>query len=193
MKTANFQRYIPEGSKEISQDDTPAVAYVYQALNGEPVAVAYRGKAKNPAFHCRFRSDEQCQQHIENFFVSVRADEQRKAEKRAACKGFTHGYQVGDILHHSWGYDPTQCDYYQVIATTKSTITIQRIGSRIVSQEGFMCDRRMPQPDAFLSDSKPIRKVVKPPYKGKGKGCISTKHGCMDEWDGNSNYCSWYH
>ncbi len=46
--------------------------------------------------------------------VELSFKEQRKQAKIEARSRFINPYKVGDILHHSWGYDQTNCDFYQV-------------------------------------------------------------------------------
>ena len=36
--------------------------------------------------------------------------------------------QPGCLLHYSWGYDQTQCEFFIVTRRTKSTVWIQKIG-----------------------------------------------------------------
>jgi hypothetical protein len=37
--------------------------------------------------------------------------EQRKQAKQEARAKFQNPYKPGDILHHSWGYEQTNCDF----------------------------------------------------------------------------------
>lgn len=116
-------------------------------------------------------------------------------------------YKVGDIFHHSWGYDQTNCDFYQVVALTRATVSLHRIATETVSgSEGFMSDSRLPVKDAFLTDyshaltkysgtanSAVIKKVsgyLKP--DGTPKYYIPVPYGWCDLWEGNPEYSSWY-
>ncbi len=77
--------------------------------------------------------------------------EQRKQAKQEARKRFQNPYKVGDIVHHSWGYDQTNCDFYQVVEVKPASVVLRKIGAKTVpGSEGFMCESLMPEKGAFL-------------------------------------------
>jgi hypothetical protein len=111
----------------------------------------------------------------------------RKIKNTNARKNFKHSLKVGDILHSSWGWEQTNCDFYQVIEVIKSFVVIQRIGSKSVrGSEAYMSDSRLAVKDSFL-DEKPIRKKV------LLNNCVKINHSSTAyPWDGTPCYCSWY-
>lgn len=121
---------------------------------------------------------------------------------RISTKDLRNPYKVGQILHYSWGYDQTNCEFYQVTEVTKGTVTIRQIGTCTVDgSEGFMSDSRVPVPQGFLADEQPLKKRLVADQKwdaeqqkwiGTGEGYITMPHGCISLWDGNPQYCSWY-
>lgn len=132
-------------------------------------------------------------------------------ETRAKVKAqFSNPYKLGDILHHSWGYDQTNCDYYQVVGVKPASVILRPIGAQTVpNSEGFMSSRLMPVRDNFLtnhcgaltrydSQTTPERPTTTKPVKaymqtdGTLKYYIPTPYGYCDLWDGNANYSSWY-
>ena len=77
---------------------------------------------------------------------------QKELKKQAKVK-FQNPYKVGDILHHSWGYDQTNCDFYQVVEVKKASVVLKPIAAETVpGLEGFMCESLMPRKDVFLTD-----------------------------------------
>ena len=100
-----------------------------------------------------------------------------------------HTMVVGDIIHHSWGWEQTQCDYYQITEVTPHGATIRAIQSAAVDGSTVshgMADRRTAVKDAFCGE----------PFKVRidGGGYVTTlKHGNASKWDGRANYCSWYY
>jgi hypothetical protein len=136
--------------------------------------------------------------------------EQRKQEKAEARKRFVNPFKEGDILHHSWGYEQTNCDFYQVVAVTKSTVTLRPIACKPVpGSEGFMTDKVMPDKDHFTVDVYPalftehvkitvdnpsVRKkvsfYVKPDKELRY--FIPVPYGWCDLWDGKPQHRSWY-
>ncbi|MBW3636659.1 MAG: hypothetical protein KY445_09385, partial [Armatimonadetes bacterium] len=85
-------------------------------------------------------------------------------------------FKAGDILQHSWGYEQTNVDFYQVLSVTAKFLTVRRISGRIIQDAGTgaMAGRCEPVPDAFTGEAEKIaaRKYSK--------------------WDGRPAYCSWY-
>jgi hypothetical protein len=188
-------RYIPGGSEPIlpDPDDIPAVVYARRAGAGW-AAIAYQGGRTKHDWHYSFPTRERLDRCVSEYFASVRRIAQSKAERREkarAARASGHPWRVGEIFHNSWGYDQTQCDFYQAVAVTPGTVTLRRIESRSVpGSEGFMSDRRTAIKDAFLADHSPQRKVVQ--FDRDGKPYIPAEHGWMSPWDGSPKYCSWY-
>lgn len=133
-----------------------------------------------------------------------------KARKKRARARFKNPYNVGDILHHSWGYDQTNCDFYQVVEVKKASVVLRKIGAtRVPGSEGFMCETLMPEKDAFIleghhalmkyseritPENPTITKRVSFYVQNDDslKYYISTPYGLLDLWDGKPEYSSWY-
>lgn len=177
--------YIPKDSREIKREGIDAVAYEYEK-NEKPYAIGFIRKQSKPAFHFRFLSIKNRQNHIDKFFENVKGSQDYKAAYKAEEKAFEHSFQVGDVVHHSWGWEQTNCDFYQVVEVPgKKSIVIREIASQC-TENGFMSGHAMPLKDHFLTDSKPMLKKVR-----KGD-CVSFKHGSASKWDGKPEYYSYY-
>lgn len=201
MATKTRERYIPSGSTEVRPRpaDIEAVVYVRATEKGSISAIAYQGKRTNHDWNYLFKDRDACARKVKHWFEEVRAAEARKAGRRQAredAKAAGHPFKVGDIFHHSWGYDQTQCDYYQAVEVTKGTVTLREIASTPVEDsDGFMSDRRTAVKDAFLEGDRhqPMRKTVQYFTEANGgRAYLSMEHGWMSEWDGEPKYCSWY-
>ncbi len=181
-------RYIPEGSKEIRHPRELAVAYLTQALNSLAYSViAYRGKATRPAFHYRFQSIERATGYIEQFFADLTRHDDLKRQRREDQKK-PHRLKVGDILVNSWGYDQTNTDFYEIVATSQHTVDLRPLVSETVpGTEGFMCDKRIPKPGHYTGEK--IRKAVR---NANGTNYVSFRFGSGRPWNGQPQYCSWY-
>jgi hypothetical protein len=135
---------------------------------------------------------------------------ERKQRNAEARRLFTMPYKVGDILHHSWGHEQTNCDFYQVVGVKGKTVVLKKIGSKTVpGSEGFMSDSRMPVKDDFITSgyhalSKDDKKLT-PEHPtiekrvsvlmeptGTLRYYIPTPYGWCDLWDGKSEYSSHY-
>lgn len=59
----------------------------------------------------------------------------------------THGYEVGDIVYGSWGYDQTNVDYYLVVRTTRTKVELQPIGCTVIGTH-TTSETIVPDPDS---------------------------------------------
>jgi len=131
--------------------------------------------------------------------------------RQQAKSRFQNPYKVGDILHHSWGYDQTNCDFYQVVEVSKASVALRKIATETVpGSEGFMCESLMPKKDAFVEkgtqaltktdraitpETPTIKKRVSFYVNADGslRYYISVPYGWCAKWDGSPAYSSWYH
>ena len=177
-------RHIPTGAVEIPH--ALGVCYTRE-LAGRFEVIAYAGKANKPSFYEMYRKPETRDERITRFFTSLEQHDVQVRERRVKRSVF-YTLQVGDILHYSWGYDQTNCDFFQVVSTTKNTVTLREIGSRTVPGSEVshgMADKRAPVPDVFYGE--PITKRV------SGDNYVSMDNGCASKCSRDSSfYCSWY-
>jgi hypothetical protein len=127
--------------------------------SGKPTAIAFHGKAQKPDWHFTFQSAEHCAKHIDNYLAGQIRRQQIVAERKTERLNQDRGLVVGDVLRHSWGYDQTNIDYYEVTALIGSTmVEIRKIGS-----EGFdtawMQGESVPMKGHYVG--KPMRRVAK--------------------------------
>jgi hypothetical protein len=188
-------RYIPKDSQAI--EHPLGVAYVQDlpAANSRMkyLAIAYAGKANKKSFYESYATKEARDKRIADFFAGLESWQKMKAERRAESSK-PHTLKVGDILHHSWGWEQTQCDYYQILAVTPHGATIQAIISKTVEGSTVshgMADRQIAIPDSFHGE--PLRVKI----DGFNRVCVSKgngplSHGSCGPWDGKPQYCSWY-
>ncbi len=131
-----------------------------------------------------------------------------KERKRQARAQFQNPYKVGDILHHSWGYDQTNCDFYQVVEVKKASVVLRKIGAGTVpGSGGFMSECLMPVKDAFIPqgsqaltkhdkaitpENPTITKRVSFSVKEDGslRYFIPAPYGWCDLWEGKPEYSS---
>ena len=77
--------------------------------------------------------------------VELSYKEKEKQIRREAKKRFRNPNKAGDILHHSWGYDQTNCDFYQVAEVKPVSVVLKKIAAKTVAgSEGFMSQSLMP-------------------------------------------------
>ncbi len=135
---------------------------------------------------------------------------EKKAKKAQIKARFKNPYQQGDILHHSWGYDQTNCDFYQVVEVKKASVVLRMLNtSPVPGSEGFMSDSLMPNKDDFkraghhaltkygdtLTPEHPtIMKRVSAYIQDDDsmKYFIPVPYGWCDLWKGKPEQHSWY-
>lgn len=100
-----------------------------------------------------------------------------------------HNIKIGDIFYHSWGWEQTNIDYYQVVAVTKKTISLKRIKGYAEEYDGYhMTGSTKAAKDNFVNDEE-IRKT---PYLLNGSWCINFEYGAGSQWDGEAMSFSSY-
>lgn len=177
---------IVEGGLRVQRETT---------ASGKPALKMWNPKATKPFVNAYFSSEEQRELYIKRQIEGHKAHEERKAQykkERAGTPEQIAAVKIGDIFHYSWGYEQTNCDYFQVIEKRGKLLTLRQIGSKSEpSQSGYssMSDHRKAVKDAFLENAKPFTKMLT--FSG-GTPHISMSFGSCSLWKGEANYCSWY-
>lgn len=112
---------IPAGAVRDKRSSDAGAAYTYE-MAGRLYAMAFVGSAGKPAWHYRYRTEEQRAAKIEEFFASLQRHAEYKAANRASASEWRHDVKVGDIFRSSLGYDQTNIDYYEVVALVGDTM-----------------------------------------------------------------------
>lgn len=91
-----------------------------------------------------------------------------------------HDIKVGDIIYNSWGYEQTNIDFYQVIKTTKKTVSLRKISDKIERYSNeLMSGAKVADKDNFISDEV-IRKT---PKYFMNQWNIDFEYGAGTVWD----------
>jgi hypothetical protein len=184
--------FIPKGSIKIVPKDIPVEIYLYES-GGRPCALVFGGRRNKPDLHVQYRSSARREQALREHVENQRKVAEYKAEQAAKRSGFRHSFKAGDVLHYSWGYEQTNCEFYQVVSTTPGNVTMREIAQTDVPGSQIshgMAENRVARPGVFLDKSEPITK--RPQFSESGPGYIPMPHGCCSLWDGRPKYCSWY-
>ena len=184
-------RYIPKGYRPVSATDVDAAIYIGERVNERTskqqfCAIAYRGKAYHNAWHYAYATAEKRAEQISSWLDGERQEAKRKAERQLKRKAERLELKPGDILHYSWGYEQTNCEFWQVVKVTAKTATIREIGSKSTGRENgnSMSEYLLPCPGQFFGPE--IRRRCCGP-----KG-VNMRHGTADLWGGQPMYSSWY-
>src|SRR5436309_550623 len=119
--------------------------------------MAFSGNRGRYDFYGIYNTIEKRDDHLARYLDGLKETAEARAKRNAERNGYRHDYKEGEILHYSWGYEQTQCEFYQVIATTEKTITLRQIASQTVpGSEGMDCDHRTALKDQFIADAEPL-------------------------------------
>jgi len=97
-------------------------------------------------------------------------------EEREAERAKPHTLKIGDILSASWGYDQTNIDFFEVVATTEKTVTVRELKQKR-EETGWARGSCMPIPGAYKSEPTT--------HRCSANNCIASPiHGSASMWDG---------
>ena len=173
---------------------------VIKALKGEclkgPTLKMWYPKAIKPFSNFYYKNIEARDEALQ---VAIEGQSKHKVliqERKQARKGnpeLLSKADPGAIFHWSWGYDQTNCDFYQVISRKGYMVTVREIGQSVVENSTYshgMADQRLAIKDSFLENKKPFIKKVQ--FSSDGRPYLSMDYGWCDLWNGKPEYCSWY-
>jgi hypothetical protein len=108
--------------------------------------------------------------YVKRYFATViavkQSAEHHKAEAAAKAAEVVAELRIGSIFKAAWGYEQTNIQYYEVIAKTAKTVTVQEIITTGYTT-GYMSGKCAPLPGSFRKGSK--AKVCRPGAYGSIK------------------------
>lgn len=162
---------------------------VYIIENGPRFsAKGFSGKKAKSDFYFTFKTLEQMQAHVRNYFETAEKVIAAKAERKATRVSVNAAdfYKVGDIVSASWGYDQTNVDFFKVTAVLGKSVRIVEVAST-VKETGFMCGVTSPDPTVEVENSwNGLHRV-------QTNGSIRLdSFAYASKWNGKEKACSWY-
>ena len=189
-------RYIPENAEAITRDGLNAVVYYYTSRQNKPCAIAYKGRRSKADYHYSYRTEDSRDDAANKFFDGWEEYEALKGKRRKK-RSQAHTLKVGDILVCSWGYGQTNVDFYQVLSRTNCYIKMMRIESQATKDSaGFLCDKCVAVPDAFIKNAKLLSKKVwvqTYPNGDEHQAVTMNSYSTAQVWDGLPEHRSWCH
>ena len=182
-------RYIPrEYTNVITREGLNGIVYA-----GELAAIAYKGKSSKHAWHYSFKTVQQMNAVIEEFFSDITKHQKRITDRKEQKKNFVTSLQPGDILYTSWGYEQTNTEFFQVLTVKGNTVTVREISST-VTENGFMSGYAVPVKNAFLDDKPVLTRRVIPGLRTSTRSDSIKIDNVRYAWiaDREKYYVSWY-
>ena len=182
------KQYIPTAFKlHIFKKELQFDAYIWDlqvAGRTQYCAVVWTSNRQiKPALYSFYRTEAQREAAVTSLLNRAASVKIAKSERRAA-QNQAHDYKVGDILHGSWGYEQTNCEFYQVVDVPSAQYVTVRKVANLFTENGFMTGRNMPSVDSFRGE--PLRRKVIDNYV---KIDQSTR---VSRWDGTPKHSSHY-
>ena len=173
----------------------------YELLIAKATRINSKSRFPKPEFHYRFRTQEGMTEVVEQWIRNKEErikEKQEKKQKIAELKqNMQHGFNDGDIVYDSWGYEQTNIDFYQVLKADKKSLTLTKIGSSYAKNQPTgnspMSAHVVPDPSHKIG--KPFKKIIQvsicnnvPNFR------ISSKYGSFSKYIAGSQgiYESWY-
>jgi hypothetical protein len=173
-------REMQIGTKEffvVKDKESDAVAYVYTSKNGKPAAAVFYGKSNKPVSRFYYANDHMREVAITRSFESRRISDKWKQERKAE-RAKPHTLKIGDILSGSWGYDQTNIDFFEVVATTEHSVTVRPLAQQ-KQENGWMRGTCLPVPGKYTGEATT--------HRCSAGNCIkSPVHGSASMWDGHA-------
>ena len=156
------------------------------------IAQAFIGKQAKPYWHYVFNSEDEITKKVSDLETRLKSWEdmktKRKVERKEGRDKFIQDLKIGDLFYHSWGYDQTNIDFYQVTEINGKTFTMRPIRSKMVDGSTYshgMADEVVPDKDNFIPDDQCHKTLV--------KRSLSMEYGGMYKTTENEkHYRSWY-
>lgn len=100
-------------------------------------------------------------------------------------------FNPGEIIVHVYGYDQTNCQFYEVVRSTTSTVWVRRMKKQVVpGTAGFLCHDSVPVKNEYEDDIVARHKLdFYDPYDVS----VSFKYGSGHLWDGKPFTETFYH
>jgi DNA-binding PadR family transcriptional regulator len=110
-----------------------------QIASGQPVkyfAMGYSGRKGKHDWYHSFKNEEDLNKQIDQHFKNIDSWQERKQkgreERKQKADEAIKNVRVGDIYVSSFGYDQTNCSYWQIVKLIgKHTVIVREIASKI--------------------------------------------------------------
>lgn len=114
---------------------------------------------------------------------------------------FNDGYDVGVVMYHSWGWEQTNIDFYEVVKRTKATVWFKPLSKiNTYNPQNSMIGKCVPDMSSFIAPTEhtmfgawdgetPFKKRLSVNKDTGGVRGVSPESGWMRNWDGTEK--SW--
>ena len=112
--------------------------------------------------------------------------------KKKAAAAQPNPFTVGDILHYSWGYEQTNCEFWQVVGVKGKTVEIREIAQKSTRPNCSMSEYVTAVKDQFINEKIETKVVQWSTWNDAPTPYLAAPHGSFIPWNGRDCYSSWY-
>ncbi len=150
-------QFLPRGAIKVSDKHSDARAFIYTSTKGKPAAQVYYGKQSKPVEHSYYSNETRREQRIMELFEARQSRLVQTSYRRTELKEFIHAYKVGDIFYTSWGYDQTNCEFFEVTNVRGKHLILREI-AQAAYDDASNAGKCSPLPGQYIGD--PIRRIA---------------------------------
>lgn len=162
----------------VRDKQSDAVAYLYTSKNGKPAAAVFYGKSNKPVSRYYYSNEHARELAVTRSFEGRRTTNKWKEERKTE-RAKPHTLKVGDILGGSWGYDQTNIDFFEVVATTAKTVTVREL-RQSRNENGWCRGTCVPLAGQYTNREPSTHRA------SAGNMITSPIHGHASMWDGKA-------
>jgi hypothetical protein len=174
-------------------------------VSQKPTVMIWRPKASKPEAHYSFRTVEARESYVTRWLGEYGRSQEAKATAKAEAKAVAASapkVKVGTIFVHSWGWEQTNVDFYEVVATHGQMVDVRPIASEEVpGSQGFMSASVKAVPGAFITKTYKLQDAhgnyktyltKRVQHTSEGTAYLSFDYGWCGLWSGAAMGSSWY-
>lgn len=193
MEAERIHHLRPEVREALARGHEPIVllggdVVVYRYVVDTPLkgptlaGIAFVGKAVKPAWRYLFRTEAQFDEQVLRTVASRRLRSKAVIERKAQAVP-TERVAVGQVFVHSWGYDQTNIDFYEVLSVSPSgkTVRAAKVSKQTLgtSPAGGPSDRVVAIPTQYGGKvvGAPFKANVRRGYRGQSMITLGPGHG----------------
>lgn len=149
-------------------------------------------------FYEGYQNEQGMLKRIQDWKCGVAEKECDKITVKQIKSELVNPFQIGQIFYHSWGWEQTNIDFYQVVAIKPKSVVVRRIAEEVERYSGDMAEYVLPVKDKFVSDDLTTLRLTVQVNElfnnGKPRIYVNapTSYGCMCEFENKSLYQSHY-
>jgi hypothetical protein len=135
----------------------------YTSSINKPCVAIYTPFCKGikPAYNYAFNTDAERAAFIADKKHVIDRDTESAELRAAIYAADAEKIQAGSILYSSWGYDQTNIDFYKILSRKGKTVTMQRIGSKIIDYNDHCYSGRKVADDTIVKGEVMTKRINK--------------------------------